>query len=87
MFTRTIGLCSAALVAAGLITSSQTPAQPQLAKEAAIQDGVVKVKSLYPMTETIERIKRDVAAKGIERGGEVGQNLIVMYGPFRPVKD
>ncbi|MGL4279911.1 MAG: DUF302 domain-containing protein [Albidovulum sp.] len=32
---------------------------------AAAADGVVRVKSRYPMDETIERIKADVAAKGI----------------------
>ena len=28
-------------------------------------DGIVRVKSIYPFAETIERLKKDIAAKGI----------------------
>ncbi len=37
--------------------------QPQ---PAAFSDGIVKVRSAYPMAETIARIKQDIAAKGIQ---------------------
>jgi uncharacterized protein (DUF302 family) len=36
-----------------------------VAAAAPADDGVVKVRSAYPMTETIDRIRQDVAAKGI----------------------
>jgi len=39
----------------------------------AQDDGVVRVKSSYPMAETLERLKRDVAAKGILFFSEIDQ--------------
>ena len=39
----------------------------------AQDDGVVRVKSAYPMAETIARLKGDVAAKGIMFFSEVDQ--------------
>jgi uncharacterized protein (DUF302 family) len=49
----------AAATAAALALSFTAPAS------ADTGDGVVRVKSAYPVAETIERIKKDVAAKGI----------------------
>lgn len=57
---------SAALVGAALILSacsSQPESQPMAS--AAASDGIVRVKSAYAMEETIARLKRDIAAKGI----------------------
>lgn len=57
---------SAALVGAALILSacsSQPESQPMAF--AAATDGIVRVKSAYAMEETIARLKRDIAAKGI----------------------
>ena len=31
----------------------------------ALENGIVKVKSIYPMVDTIDRLKKDVASKGI----------------------
>ena len=39
----------------------------------AQSDGVVRVKSAYPMQETIARIKADVVAKGIMHFAEIDQ--------------
>jgi uncharacterized protein (DUF302 family) len=36
--------------------------------------GIVTVKSAYPMSETIERLKRDIAGKGIKFFSEVNQS-------------
>lgn len=44
---------------------------PSLA--AAQDDGIVRVKSAYPVHETVDRIKKDVAAKGIMYFTEVDQ--------------
>lgn len=42
----------------------------------AADDGVVRVKSAYPMEETIARLKKDVAAKGIMFFQEVNQSKL-----------
>jgi uncharacterized protein (DUF302 family) len=42
----------------------------------AQDDGVVRVKSVYSMTETIARLKGDVAAKGITFFSEVDQKAL-----------
>ena len=39
-------------------------------------DGVVRVKSAYPMTETIDRLKTDIAAKGIQFFDEIDQQAL-----------
>jgi uncharacterized protein (DUF302 family) len=39
----------------------------------AADNGLVRTKSLYPMAETVERLKADVAAKGIMMFAEVDQ--------------
>src|SRR5690349_2561557 len=40
------------------------------------EDGVVKVKSAYPIAETIERLKTDIAAKGIRFFSEIDQSKL-----------
>ena len=52
-------IASAALVAAALGVASAAPAQ------TVGSDGIVRVKSAYPMDEAIARIKEDIAKKGI----------------------
>jgi uncharacterized protein (DUF302 family) len=42
----------------------------------AADDGVVRVKSAYPMEETVARLKKDVAAKGIMFFQEVNQSKL-----------
>jgi uncharacterized protein (DUF302 family) len=42
----------------------------------AQNDGVVRVKSAYPMQETIARIKADVTAKGIMHFAEIDQSKL-----------
>ena len=39
-------------------------------------DGVVRVKSAYPMAETIDRLKADVAAKGIQFFDQIDQQAL-----------
>ena len=46
----------------------------QLAK--AENNGIVRVKSAYPMEETIARLKKDVAAKGIRFFDEIDQEKL-----------
>jgi uncharacterized protein (DUF302 family) len=40
------------------------------------EDGIVKVKSVYPLGETVERLKRDIAAKGIRFFSEIDQSKL-----------
>ena len=42
----------------------------------AADDGVVRVKSAYPMQETLQRLKQDVAAKGIRFFDEIDQTKL-----------
>jgi uncharacterized protein (DUF302 family) len=43
---------------------------------ASADDGVVKVKSIYSMEETVSRLKQDVASKGIMFFNEVNQSKL-----------
>ena len=52
-------ICSALLVAGALALS------PFGAAQATEDDGIVKFKSAYSMPETIKRMKKDIADKGI----------------------
>ncbi len=56
------------LLAATLVVASQVA--------SAADDGVVKVKSAYSMQETIQRLKQDVAAKGIRFFDEIDQSKL-----------
>ena len=40
------------------------------------EDGIVKVKSAYSVSETIERLKQDIAAKGIMFFSEIDQSKL-----------
>jgi uncharacterized protein (DUF302 family) len=67
MFGRLIRLCSAFLFASVLTSSS-----PVFAGD----DGIVTLKSAYPMGETVERLKRDIADKGIKFFDEIDQSKL-----------
>ena len=67
MFTRLIQLGSAFLFASVLTASS-----PVLAGD----DGIFTVKSAYPLGETVERLKRDIADKGIKFFNEIDQSRL-----------
>ncbi len=84
MFASIARLASAAALAATLAASpaavAQTagPSVPQLAG-----DGVVRVKSAYAIDETIARLKRDIAAKGIRFFQEVDQRQLAAEAGIR----
>ena len=67
MFARLIQLCSSILFACTLTASS-----PVLAGN----DGIVRVKSAYPIAETIARLKKDIADKGIKFFDEIDQSRL-----------
>ena len=63
MIARVIQLLSSILIAFALTISWA----------AASDDGIIKVKSAYPMAETIAKLKADIAAKGIKFFDEIDQ--------------
>jgi uncharacterized protein (DUF302 family) len=67
MFTRCIW--SAALLAFALM-------MPPSGAARADDDGIVRIKSAYSMPETIKRIKKDVADKGIMFFSEIDQSKL-----------
>jgi hypothetical protein len=69
MFARLIQLCSAALFACAFTVSLPAPT-------LAANDGIVRVKSAYPIGETIERLKKDIADKGIKFFNEIDQSKL-----------
>ena len=56
----------------GLVLTVVSP----LAAQAASDNGLVKVKSAWPMAETIARIKADIAGKGIKFFDEIDQSSL-----------
>ena len=73
MISRVIKLCAAALIA----LASTVPALLGGAADAAGgKNGVVMVKSKYGMEETIARVKKDIADKGITFFAEIDQSKL-----------
>jgi uncharacterized protein (DUF302 family) len=64
MATRIAGLCAAALIPFALAISP-VPTKAEDPGRQMFENSIVRVKSAYPFNETIDRIKQDVAAKGI----------------------
>ena len=70
MFTRIATALAAAALASLLIGS------PSAVTRADENNGVVRVKSAYPLDETIARLKKDVADKGIMFFSEINQSQL-----------
>jgi uncharacterized protein (DUF302 family) len=49
---------------------------PDAQAKAKANDGIVRVKSAYGFQETIERLKKDIAAKGIKFFSEIDQSKL-----------
>lgn len=60
-----ISIAAAAILMAGVQNLSASP-----------RDGVVRVKSSYSMSETIRRLKKDIAKKGIKFFDEIDQSRL-----------
>lgn len=58
-------VCAAALIAFSLMVSSTGPVAAEGLKPAVSASGVIAAKSAYGMEETVDRLKKDIAAKGI----------------------
>jgi uncharacterized protein (DUF302 family) len=69
MFARMIQFCLAFLFALALTASSSVVT-------LAGDDGIVRVKSAYPIGETIDRLKKDIADKGIKFFSVIDQSKL-----------
>ena len=69
MFARMIQFCLAFLFAVALTAASSVVT-------VAGNDGIVRVKSAYPIGETIDRLKKDIADKGIKFFSEIDQSKL-----------
>lgn len=66
-------LASVLFISASLVLPALQPATAESPSPVLQTDGVIKVKSIYPLEETIARIKQDIAAKGIKFFDEIDQ--------------
>jgi uncharacterized protein (DUF302 family) len=69
-------MCSAVLIAATFTAASPITVE-------AGNDGIIRVKSAYPITETIERLKEDIADKGIKFFNEIDQSKLAADAGIR----
>jgi len=69
MFARLANTCSAASILFVLALAMPTGGPAKAAEE----DGIVRVKSAYSLSETIARLKQDIAQKGIRFFDEIDQ--------------
>jgi uncharacterized protein (DUF302 family) len=70
MFTRVASILSAAVFAVLLTVCSAVTAKAQT------EDGVVRIRSAYPLTETVARLKRDIAEKHLMFFSEIDQSKL-----------
>ena len=68
--------CAAALLAFSLIAGSAQMAQAEGVKPAVSASGVIAARSTYGMEETVARLKKDIAAKGITFFQEIDQSAL-----------
>ena len=66
-------LCSAAFLALAMMMSSASHGSAESPKPAVSASGVIAAKSAYGVGETVERLKKDIAAKGIVFFQEIDQ--------------
>ena len=65
MPNRIAHICSSAFLAFAIVTSTASPGFAESAKPAVSASGVIATKSAYDVAETVARLKKDIAAKGI----------------------
>ncbi len=66
-------VCAAVLLAFSLMVSSAAPGSAEGARPAVSASGVIAGKTAYGMEETVDRLKKDIAAKGITFFQEIDQ--------------
>jgi uncharacterized protein (DUF302 family) len=73
MPTRFAHICSSTFLAFAIVTSSGAPGIAQSPKPAVSASGVIATRSAYDVAETVDRLKKDIAAKGIVFFQEIDQ--------------
>ncbi len=68
--------CSAAFLAFAMMMSSASPSGAEGLKPTVSASGVIATKSAYGVEETVERLKKDIAAKGIVFFQQIDQAAI-----------
>ncbi len=66
MLARFLAICSGILMISAVAMTAAAPG-------GGVDDGVVRVRSAYPVAETVDRLKRDIAGKGIKFFSEIDQ--------------
>ena len=83
MANRIAAVCAAVLIPLAFSVTS-VGARAENPNRQSFENGIVKVRSAYPLSETVERIQQDISAKGImfffaveqsKLAGEAGINL------------
>ena len=75
MFARILKVCSAVMLASGLVLPSAAT-QAGGVTQAVSDDGLVRVKSAYPLDETIARLQKDIADKKLMFFGLIDQSKL-----------
>ncbi len=83
MFKHVTRVCAAALFAFSLIVSATAPGSAEGVNPAASPSGVIASKSAYGMEETVDRLKKDIAAKGITFFQEIDQAALAAKAGIR----
>ncbi len=65
MFARLAKVCTVAALTLVLVSTSPDSVPAEDASMAAAESGLVKIKSAYSVDETVERLTKDIADKGI----------------------
>lgn len=65
--------CSAVFLAFALMMSAAAPGGAEGVKPASSASGIISLQSAYGMEETVDRLKKDIAAKGIVFFQEIDQ--------------
>ncbi len=68
--------CSAAALAFAMLLSSHAPGVAEGVRPAVSASGVIATRSAYGMDETVARLKKDIAAKGITFFQEIDQSAL-----------
>ena len=76
-------LCSIALFAGLLALTTVAAIRAETAKPIVTGDGIVRIKSAYSIDETIARLKKDIADKGIMFFASVDQSKLAADAGIR----
>jgi uncharacterized protein (DUF302 family) len=68
--------CAAALLAFSLMASSTVPGSAEGVRPVVSASGIIAARSAYGMEETVARLKKDIAAKGITFFQEIDQSAL-----------